>query len=90
MSGVFASSCSLLIRGNIAAARQESQLSICPNFPNHFLGVVVRARMKTEPARRWAVSRELNRRVKLRCGELGIIISPPGKVVQVPPPLPVM
>jgi small-conductance mechanosensitive channel len=50
--------------------------------------VVVRARMKTEPARRWAVSRELNRRVKLRCGELGIMISPPGKVVQVPPPLP--
>ena len=52
------------------------------------MGVVVRARMKTEPARRWAVSRELNRRVKLRCGELGIMISPPGKVVQVPPPLP--
>ena len=52
------------------------------------MGVVVRARMKTEPARRWAVSRELNRRVKQRCGELGIMISPPGKVVQVPPPLP--
>jgi small-conductance mechanosensitive channel len=52
------------------------------------MGVVVRARMKTEPARRWAVSRELNRRVKLRCGELGIMISPPGKVVQVPPPPP--
>ncbi len=47
------------------------------------MGVVVRARMKTEPARRWAVARELNRRVKQRCGELGIIISPPGKVVQV-------
>jgi small-conductance mechanosensitive channel len=54
------------------------------------MGVVVRARMKTEPARRWAVSRELNRRVKQRCGELGIMISPPGKVVQVPPPLPVV
>jgi small conductance mechanosensitive channel len=52
------------------------------------MGVVVRARMKTEPARRWAVSRELNRRVKQRCGELGIMISPPGKVVQVASPLP--
>jgi len=47
------------------------------------MGVVVRARIKTEPARRWAVARELNRRVKQRCGELGIMISPPGKVVQV-------
>jgi hypothetical protein len=32
---VFASSCSLLIRGNIAAVRQEIHLSLCPNFPNH-------------------------------------------------------
>ena len=45
-------------------------------------GVVVRARIKTEPARRWAVARELNRRVKQRCGRLGIMISPPAKVVQ--------
>ncbi|MBC7431793.1 MAG: mechanosensitive ion channel [Rubritepida sp.] len=45
-------------------------------------GVVVRARIKTEPARRWAVARELNRRVKQRCGKLGIMISPPAKVVQ--------
>jgi hypothetical protein len=32
---VFASSCSLLIRGNIAAVRQEIHLSGCPNFPRH-------------------------------------------------------
>ena len=50
-------------------------------------GVVqVRARIKTEPARRWAVSRELNRRVKQRCGTLGIMISPPSKMVQVAAP----
>ncbi|MCS6892065.1 MAG: mechanosensitive ion channel [Rhodovarius sp.] len=36
------------------------------------LGIVMRARIKTVPARRWAVARELNRRVKLRCDELGI------------------
>ena len=46
-------------------------------------GVVIRARIKTEPARRWAVARELNRRVKQRCGALGILIGPPAKVVQV-------
>ena len=49
-------------------------------------GVMVRARIKTEPARRWAVGRELNRRVKQRCGALGIMISPPNKVVQVTGP----
>ena len=32
---MFASSCSLLIRGNIAAVRQEIHLSLCPNFPSH-------------------------------------------------------
>jgi len=32
LSGVFALPCSLLIGGKIAAVRQESQLSICPNF----------------------------------------------------------
>lgn len=48
-------------------------------------GVMVRARIKTEPARRWAVARELNRRVKQRLGTLGITISPPSKVVQVAP-----
>jgi peptide/nickel transport system substrate-binding protein len=31
---VSASSCSLLICGNIAAVRQESHLSNCPNFPS--------------------------------------------------------
>jgi hypothetical protein len=32
---VCVSSCSLLIRGNIAAVRQEIHLSGCPNFPSH-------------------------------------------------------
>ena len=49
-------------------------------------GVVVRARIKTEPARRWAVARELNRRVKQHCGRMGIMISPPSKMVQVAAP----
>jgi hypothetical protein len=34
VSVVFASSCSLLIRGNIAAVRQEIHLSGCSNFPS--------------------------------------------------------
>ncbi len=38
-------------------------------------GVVVRARIKTVPIRRWAVARELNRRVKKRCEELDIPLS---------------
>ena len=33
---------------------------------------VLRVRMKTQPASRWSVSRELNRRVKLRFDELAI------------------
>ncbi len=40
-------------------------------------GVVIRARAKTEPAARWNVLRELNRRVKIRFGELGIEIPYP-------------
>ena len=35
---MYVSSCSLLIRGNIAAVRQESHLSGCPNFPSHLSG----------------------------------------------------
>lgn len=51
-------------------------------------GVVVRARIKTVPLRRWAVARELNRRVKQRCDELGIVISSKSKSVQlVTPPV---
>jgi hypothetical protein len=36
-------SCSLLIHGNIAAVRQEIQLSGCPKFPSHLYqkGIVV-------------------------------------------------
>jgi small conductance mechanosensitive channel len=40
-------------------------------------GVVIRARVKTEPAQRWAVGREFNRRIKRRFGELGIEIPYP-------------
>ena len=35
-------------------------------------GVVLRARVMTPPARRWAVGRELNRRVKQHCDAAGI------------------
>ena len=35
-------------------------------------GVIVRARVMTPPARRWAVGRELNRRVKQHCDAAGI------------------
>lgn len=38
-------------------------------------GVVIRARIKTEPGQQWSVRREFNRRLKKRCDELGIIIA---------------
>jgi small-conductance mechanosensitive channel len=40
-------------------------------------GVVMRVRLKTEPSQRWAVARELNRRIKRRFDELGIEIPYP-------------
>ncbi|MFT8247317.1 mechanosensitive ion channel domain-containing protein [Roseomonas sp. BN140053] len=40
-------------------------------------GVVLRARLKTDPSQRWPVTRELNRRVRARFDELGIIIPSP-------------
>lgn len=40
-------------------------------------GVIIRVRLKTEPSQRWAVSRELNRRIKRRFDELGIEIPYP-------------
>lgn len=40
-------------------------------------GVTIRARVKTEPAARWNVLRELNRRIKRRFDELGIEIPYP-------------
>ncbi len=40
-------------------------------------GVVMRVRLKTEPSQRWAVSREMNRRIKRRFDELGIEIPYP-------------
>jgi len=40
-------------------------------------GVVIRVRIKTDPAQRWAVAREMNRRIKRRFDELGIEIPYP-------------
>jgi small conductance mechanosensitive channel len=40
-------------------------------------GVTLRARAKTEPAARWSVMREFNRRIKRRFDELGIEIPYP-------------
>ena len=40
-------------------------------------GVVIRVRLKTEPSQRWAVAREMNRRIKRRFDELGIDIPYP-------------
>lgn len=40
-------------------------------------GVIMRIRLKTEPSQRWAVARELNRRIKRRFDELGIDIPYP-------------
>lgn len=40
-------------------------------------GVVIRIRLKTDPSQRWAVARELNRRIKKRFDELGIEIPYP-------------
>ncbi|BDG75070.1 mechanosensitive ion channel family protein [Roseomonas fluvialis] len=53
-------------------------------------GVIIRVRFKTEPSQRWAVARELNRRVKRRFDELGIEIPYPHQklVVEQGPPHP--
>lgn len=40
-------------------------------------GVVMRIRLKTDPSQRWAVAREMNRRIKRRFDELGIEIPYP-------------
>jgi small-conductance mechanosensitive channel len=40
-------------------------------------GVLIRSRIKTEPAARWAVGREFNRRIKQRFDKLGIEIPYP-------------
>jgi small-conductance mechanosensitive channel len=40
-------------------------------------GVLIRARIKTEPAARWSVGREFNRRIKQRFDKLGIEIPYP-------------
>jgi small-conductance mechanosensitive channel len=40
-------------------------------------GVTIRARVKTEPASRWAIGREFNRRIKQRFDQLGIEIPYP-------------
>jgi small conductance mechanosensitive channel len=40
-------------------------------------GVVIRARIKTDPSARWSVGREFNRRIKQRFDKLGIEIPYP-------------
>jgi small-conductance mechanosensitive channel len=42
--------------------------------------VVVRSRIRTRPIRQWDVGREFNRRLKMRCDEVGIEMSPPRRV----------
>ena len=49
-------------------------------------GVILRARVMTPPARRWAVGRELNRRVKQHCDAAGIPLF--AAVKAAPPPAP--
>jgi small conductance mechanosensitive channel len=49
-------------------------------------GMMIRARAKTEPAARWNVARELNRRIKRRFSELGIEIPYPYQRVVVDQP----
>ncbi|WP_431271399.1 mechanosensitive ion channel family protein [Dankookia sp. P2] len=46
-------------------------------------GVSIRARVKTEPASRWPVVREFNRRIKIRFAERGIVIPRPQPMVMV-------
>ncbi|WP_376099521.1 mechanosensitive ion channel domain-containing protein [Roseomonas sp. CCTCC AB2023176] len=43
-------------------------------------GVLMRVRMKTEPSQRWAVARELNRRIRARFDAEGIRIPSPWRV----------
>jgi len=52
-------------------------------------GVVIRARVKTEPSARWNVGREFNRRIKRRFDELGIEMPYPRQtlVMETPPPV---
>ena len=38
-------------------------------------GIAIRARIKTDPAARWAVGREFNRRIKQHCDRVGIEIA---------------
>jgi small conductance mechanosensitive channel len=46
-------------------------------------GVVVKARLKTLPSQQWKVSREVLRRLRLRCAERGITIATAQRAVQI-------
>ncbi|TDH59525.1 mechanosensitive ion channel [Dankookia rubra] len=46
-------------------------------------GVIIRARVKTEPSSRWPVVREFNRRIKIQFAEKGIVIPRPQPMVMV-------
>jgi small conductance mechanosensitive channel len=48
-------------------------------------GLLIRARVKTEPSARWSVGREFNRRIKQRFDERGIQIPRPQPMVLVQP-----
>ncbi|MBW8271002.1 mechanosensitive ion channel domain-containing protein, partial [Caldovatus aquaticus] len=52
------------------------------------MGVTVRARVKTEPAQRWAVAREFNRRIRKAFEERGIAFAaqPWARAPEAPPP----
>ncbi|QOY88651.1 mechanosensitive ion channel family protein [Paludibaculum fermentans] len=45
-------------------------------------GVVVKARLKTQPSQQWTVGRELNRRLRARCAQAGITIATAQRAVQ--------
>jgi small conductance mechanosensitive channel len=46
-------------------------------------GVVVKARIRTQPSQQWAVMREMHRRVKLACDAAGIRIATAQRAVQI-------
>ena len=50
-------------------------------------GVILRARIMTPPARRWAVGREMNRRIKQHCDATGIALFGANKAAVPPAPI---
>jgi moderate conductance mechanosensitive channel len=52
------------------------------------IGIVIKARIKTRPAKQWDVMRHYNRLLKLKFDERGIAMPSPQRVVQVVQPRP--